>query len=103
MIIVNTTFVLKEDICNDALDWIKKVYLASAVHCGAVTDQTLFVKVLVDTSPDTSTYAIHIGFQNIANAEKWGEGPGASLRKILSDRWGEKAVCFHTYLEPIKI
>lgn len=103
MIIVNTTFVIHTDICGNVLEWIKTAYLTSALHCGAITNHTILAKVLVDVSPDSHTYAIHIGFDDLKSAEKWGEGTGASLRRILSDRWGERAVSFHTYLEPIEI
>lgn len=103
MIIVNTTFVISTNICSNVLEWIRTAYLPSALHCGAISNHTLLAKVLVADSPESLTYAIHIGFDDIKSAEKWGEGIGASLRRILSDRWGERAVSFHTYLEPIEI
>lgn len=101
MFIINTTFVTQTNISCTVLDWIKSAYIASALHCGAITEHTFIAKVLAEISPDTASYAVHACFKDKEAAKKWCEGIGSSLRKKLSERWGEKAIAFHTYLEPI--
>lgn len=103
MVIVNTTFVMHPDVSNDVLAWIKSAYLASAIYCGAFAEHTFIAKILADISPDTISYAVHVGFEDKESAQKWCEGVGASLRRKLSERWGERAVAFHTYLEQVEI
>lgn len=102
MIIVNTTFVVYQSIAEEICHWIKNTYLASASKYCVKPEMPLLAKVLSYTDLDTSTYAIHIYFENIEKARKWNEGVGASLRKLLADRWGERALTFDTYLEVIE-
>lgn len=85
------------------LNWVKSAYLASAVHCGALPEHTLIAKILAAPSPETLSFALHTCFNDAVSAKKWGEGVGASLRQKLTERWGEKALAFHTYLEPFSI
>lgn len=102
MTIVNTTFVIHPGCEADILQWIRQTYDKSAVHAGAVAAGML-TRVLTDAhGADCATYAMHNTFPDPASARKWNEGVGASLRHLLSQRWGERALTFHTYLEVVE-
>lgn len=100
MIIVNTTFCLHTDIEHPILEWMRNVYLPSAIKCGAIGDE-LLTRIVSDEEDETCSYALHINFNTMEEARHWNEGVGQSLRQILNERWGEKALTFHTYLETI--
>ncbi len=97
MVIVNTTFCLHPEIKDDVLKWIKSSYIPSADKSGAVSD--MLTRVLVDNPDGTLSYALHITFPTLEQAQKWNGGVGDSLRRILAQRYGERALTFHTILE----
>lgn len=103
MVILNTTFMLHHGIESDAIDWIKRAYAPSAYKCGAV-ESPIFTRVISPAimQADERTYALHLPFPTMEQAQKWNDGVGASLRSLMSKRWGEKALALPTYLEVIE-
>lgn len=99
MIIVNTTFVLHGSVATEALEWVDRAYVASALHAGALPDRTLLTEILGKDSGEETSYALHVAFDSVERASAWAEGVGASLRSRASARWGDKALAFHTYLK----
>lgn len=97
MVIVNTTFCLHPEIKDEVLSWIKSSYIPSAKKCGAESE--MLTRVLVDAPDGTLSYALHITFPTLEQAQKWNGGVGDSLRHILAQRYGERALTFHTLLE----
>ncbi len=102
MIIVNTTFVLHPDTETEILSWIRGSYDKSASHAGALSPGMLTRILANNHGDDCVSYAMHISFPDLSTATKWNEGVGESLRWLLSQRWGERALTFHTYLEVIE-
>lgn len=98
--ILNTTFMLHADIEEDALQWIRDSYIPCAIKCGAGPD-TLLARVL-DANPEGAAYALHISFENTADAAKWNDGAGLAMRGLLARRFGDKALTFTSFLQPLK-
>lgn len=102
MIIVNTTFVLHHDAADEIVAWMRDAYARSAARSGAVSPAML-TRILANAcDDDNESYAMHITFPDMTTARKWNEGVAESLRALLSQRWGERALTFHTYLEVIE-
>lgn len=102
MIIVNTTFVLHPGIESEMLDWVRHTYDNSAQHAGSTAPGMLTRVLAQPHGDDCVTYAMHIAFPDMESARKWNEGVAESLRRLLSKRWGERALTFHTYLEVVE-
>lgn len=100
MVILNTTFVLHIASTEAVVDWIRRTYMESAKKCGACGQ--MLTHILSPIEDGSECYALHLTFPELAAAEKWNEGVGKSLRKIMNDRWGEKALTFCTYMEVIE-
>ncbi len=99
MTIINTTFIIEQTNVREVLDWIRKTYIASATRYHAVEGNTLLTKVLNQQDEDTQCYAVHLWFDSMEKANEWDSRLGSRLRAKLSERWGESALAFHTYME----
>lgn len=102
MIILNTTFVIEPSLRNDVLDWIKHTYIASAIHSNALENRIVITKVLNLPEDESESYAVHLWFESLNMANDWNNRLGARLRTILSERWGQEVLAFHTFLEVIE-
>ena len=101
MIIVNTTFHIHRSIEQEMLKWIRRAYAGSAIRAGA-NEQYLLTRILAgDQDTEGESYALHLTFPTLEAASKWDKGVGESLARIMTERWGAKALSFRTYLEII--
>ncbi len=96
MTILNTTFHIAPAIDKEVLGWIRNVYIRAALASGL--SAPLLTRIVAETV-DGSAYALHLRADTTEAARKWNNGPGAALRRILGDRYGERALTFTTYLE----
>lgn len=99
MVIINTTFVIQNLIRAEVLDWIKVIYIPSAVHCHALKSKTVITKILNSTDVDSESFAVHLWFETMEQALDWDKRFGCRLRSTLQNRWGDRAMAFHTYME----
>lgn len=99
MIIINTTFVTDLSVRDEVLEWIRNTYILSAVHRHAIQSRTILTKILGGTEADTESYALHLWFETIELATDWDNRLGVRLRAKLNERWRDKAMAFHTYME----
>lgn len=99
MIIINTTFVIEPSVKKDVLDWIRNTYIASAIHSQAVEKMTIITKILNQQDDLSESFAVHLWFDTLNQAMEWDNRLGTRLRAILSERWGQKALAFHTFME----
>lgn len=99
MTIINTTFIIEQSKVRDVLDWIKTTYIPSATHGHALKENTLLTRVLNQQDEDSQCYAVHLWFDSMEQATEWDIRLGSRLRTKLSERWGEKVLAFHTYME----
>lgn len=84
---------------NEVLDWIRETYVSSAVHCHALDRLTIVTRILSRPDDHSESYAVHLWFENMEQASHWDNKLGSRLRAKLNERWGEKAIAFHTYME----
>lgn len=98
MVIINTTFVIQNLIQVEVLDWIKAIYIPSAVHCRAQKDKTVITKILNSTDVDSESFAVHLWFETMEHALDWDKRFGSRLRSNLQKNWGDRAMAFHTYM-----
>ncbi len=99
MIIINTTFVIEAPLCKEVLEWIRNSYVASAVHSHALEKMTVITKILNHQEDGSESYAVHIWFNSMEDAINWDNRLGSKLRAKIAERWGQRALAFHTYME----
>lgn len=95
MIIINTTFILDPAIAPQALAWVKDSYAARVRD-----DRRLLTRIITDEGE--GGYALHLTFDDMESAQGWDSAYGAPLRGELTDRWGERALSFCTFLETVE-
>ncbi|MCC8115445.1 MAG: DUF4286 family protein [Bacteroidales bacterium] len=100
MVIINTTFHVHTSVADDVLKWIKNTYQPSGLKHGALPNPVL-VRVLGHDQPDAASYATHLTFPDMETAQAWDKKEGELLRSQVLQRWGEKALPFHTFLDVI--
>lgn len=100
MIILNTTFHIASAEIPEVLAWIRKSYIAAALHAGFTSP--MLTRIVGTVADGCESYALHLHAPDIAMAEKWNSGVGASLRDLLAKRYGEKVLTFFTYLEIVE-
>lgn len=100
MIILNTTFHIALPDVADVVAWIRKTYIPAALHSRLTSP--LLTRIIGTVADGCESYALHLHAPDFAAAEKWNRGPGASLRAILANRYGERALTFFTYLEVVE-
>lgn len=100
MIIVNTSFHIALADVMPVVDWIKKTYIPAALHCGMTSP--MLTRIIGTVADGCESYALHLCAVDMATAEKWNNGPAASLRAILARRYGDRALTFYTYLETVE-
>lgn len=99
MIIINTTFITELSVREEVLDWIRNTYVASAAHSHSLDSLTIITKILTRPDDNSESYAVHLWFETMEIASDWDNRLGSRLREKLNERWGGKAMAFHTYME----
>ena len=102
MTIINTTFIIDPSLRHDVLAWIKNTYIASAIHSQALEQKTIMTKILSHPEDGSECYALHLCFDSLSQATDWDTRLGEKLRKKITERWGQQALAFHTYMEVIE-
>lgn len=97
MIILNTTFHIARPDIEEVVTWIRNSYIPAALHAGL--SSPMLTRIIGSVADGCESYALHLQAPDLALAEKWNTGVGASLRAILGKRYGERALTFFTYLE----
>lgn len=98
MIILNTTFLVHKTIESQFIDWVHQTYLPTAQQSGIFTDP-VFSRVLLETDPEGTSYAIQLQAKSHTDATQWHESEAALLKNALAQKWGEKVLHFSTFME----
>lgn len=98
MILLNTTFVIRRDLEDEFLKWIRAEYIPSLQAHEALTDPSL-ARVLTEIDPSALSFALGITAPTLDEAMAWHDGPASALREEASRRWGENFLTFTTPLE----
>lgn len=91
---------LNLEVEEEVLKWIRDSYVPCAERCGA-SSGAMLARVL-DANPGGAAYAVHMSFPCASDAADWNEGAGETMRTILFRRYGDKALTFTSYLEPLE-
>ncbi|MDR1201475.1 MAG: DUF4286 family protein [Tannerellaceae bacterium] len=100
MIVYNTTFHIDNDILDDALSYLAKIYIPKVTAGGFLHQPSL--RRILQTNEDTGeSYAVQFHVKNIDTLNYWLEKEGNIIHQALIDRFGNKVVGFTTLLEEI--
>jgi hypothetical protein len=100
MIIINTTFHVEDTIKNEFVEWLRNTYKPRAMASGIFTSPSLSA-ILADHGDGASAYAYQMQTPTLKQAIEWHDNQGDQLRREMSERWGQRALFFTTYLETI--
>lgn len=100
MIILNTTFYVHESIGEQFRQWIEQEYIPSALN--ESLSEPVVARLLMEPQEGMSGYAIQFVSETIAQAQKWHDDKAATLRGLLSGKYGEKILFFTTYMERLR-
>jgi len=101
MIIVNTTFYVHESIGCQFLQWVKHIYIPSALSESLTAPSV--AKLLMEPQEGMSGYAVQFMSEDIKPAQTWHDEKAAALRGMLSEKYGEKILFFTTYMERLQL
>ena len=99
MIILNTTFYVHESIDSQFHQWISQEYIPSALKAGLSTPTV--ARLLMEPQEGMSGYAVQLVSESIIPAQTWHDNEAASLRGLLSGKYGERILFFTTYMEQL--
>ncbi len=100
MIIYNTTFHIDKSVLDEAVDFLKLVYLPQASASGFLTNP-LLRKILHETEDEGVNFSIQFHVKNIDTLNYWMENEGRALHQKLVTKFGNKVAGFSTLLEEI--
>lgn len=100
MIVYNTTFHIDDDILEDTLSYLAKVYIPEAI-AGGFLHQPCLRKILKESEERGESYAVQFHVKNIDTLNYWLEKEGNAIHQALIEQFGSKIVGFTTLLEEI--
>jgi len=100
MIVYNTTFHIENEILEECLQYLKKIYIPKAAASGFLHNPGLR-KVLHTRQEEGSSFSVQFHVKNMDTLNYWMEREGSLLHKDLTERFGNKVVGFSTLLEEI--
>lgn len=95
---LNTTFYVDSALADGFVEWVREVYVPSAVASGALTDP-MFTRLLTEVQPGAEGFAVQATAPSVEVANSWYEGEGERLRVEISERYGERFLYFTTLME----
>ena len=102
MIIANTTFVIERELLDSFLQWLKSVYLPTALGSNVFSSSRV-AKVLTNESPEVVSIACELTGESLSEIVRWHQDNATVLRAEMSTRWGERVLYFTTYLDEVMI
>ena len=98
MIIYNVTVKLSADIADAWLQWIKEEHIPDIINTGCFKKATILRLIEVDDS-DGPTYAVQYQAESKADYHRYIEKFADSMRKKVTDKWGDQFVTFRSVLQ----
>ena len=100
MIIYNTTYHIDKQIFEEALRYLKEIYIPQAVESGFL--QSPHLSRVMNTPEEEGTgIALQFHVKNQETLHYWLEHEGRSYHQQLSKKFGEKILGFVTLLEEL--
>lgn len=101
MIICNTTYHVDCSVSGDFLDWLRDVYLPSALECGMVSEPRLLR--MMGHNEGGVCYALQLQASTLGELQRWNQAIGKLLHQRLTEKFGNKVAGFTTFMENIEI
>lgn len=102
MILYNITVSVDIDICEEWVTWAKQTHIPAILATGKFVSHRLF-KMLNQTPGDQGiSYAIQVFCKDMSTLQSFMSQDAPLLQQELIDRFGNKAIPFHTALEEVK-
>ncbi|MDH6353894.1 hypothetical protein M2132_000214 [Dysgonomonas sp. PH5-45] len=100
MFIYNTTFHIDDDILDDGLVFLKKVYIPQALVSGELYEARLsFIHHQHEESG--SSFSLQFRTQSVEDLNNWAQTDGFILQQKMVELFGNKMTGFNTLLEEI--
>ena len=101
MYILNTTFLIANEVIDSALNFIETSFLG--VACGAAGfSGGRIARVLNSAEDGAESFAVQFETEDIAKAEEWLAAEAQSFFEELRKSFGERVLFFSTWLEVVK-
>ena len=100
--IVNTTFVVSNDIVLKWQKWIKTVFATSASEAGMNALLVMKVEDAPSDAENSATFAVQLSGNEI-DARCWHKSVLPSLLGKMYIIWGERAVSFTTIMKEVEL
>ena len=102
MLIYNTTFCISDEILEDSIMFLKKVYIPQALVSGHLSEPRL---ALIHNQNEEAgvSYSLQFKVDNIESLNSWLKADGTILHQKLADIFKGQMVGFNTLLEEIEL
>ena len=102
MIIYNTTYFVADEVQQEFLEWLRRVYVPQAT-----ADRMLLVPQLIRIIGSERDGGISFAFQframSVEILNTWHESVGTGLANALTSRFGNRVVGFATMMENLDV
>lgn len=97
----NTTFVVEKQVEGEFLAWVSDVFIEAARRSGRFSQVDL-MKILVETDPSLTNYAVLMRSGSLASAAEWDRDTACLLKDDIMARMGQRVMFFSTDMEVIQ-
>ena len=101
MIVFNTTFHVDEDIQDEFIEYMVKIFIPKSTKSGMLKSPR-FAKVFGKDSDEGISFAMEFQVTDIVEMERWNSNESHSVFTPLMERFKEKMVGFSTLLQTIE-
>ena len=100
MIIYNITIKIEWMIAEEWLKWMQDTHIPAVMATGCFEKQQL-VRILQVDETDGPTYAMQYYSPSLTKYDEYLQHHAATLRKEVTDKWGEKYLDFRTLMQVV--
>lgn len=99
MIILNTTFIVADNLTDSFTEWARKVYIPAMESSGVFASAPCMARVLTQVEPGATSIALQARAESLEEATRWHDDTAALLRDDLLVRFNRQVLFFTTYME----
>lgn len=104
MIVYNTTFNIENDVLEECLDHLKKMYIPKAIASGFLYNPCLRRILQEETDDDQGqNFSVQFHVKNVDTLNFWLQQEGAAIQQELINRFKTKVVGFTTLMEEMDL
>ncbi len=101
MIIFNTTYHASDNVKEMFLNWIKEVYIPTALHRPELSEPQL-CRIMTDNEDEGTSYSLQFHVKDTIALSHWYAETGNDLVCALTEKFKDQVVGFTTLLEIIE-